>query len=92
MLAVAGFSSDQMRAYDYHDSRVCVDFGAYHALVAACSSGPLSVQLEALMREYSNTDMKPGKHAANLRLQVTTVLMAVFIVLIATQIVTGRFK
>ncbi|CAN0388564.1 unnamed protein product, partial [Laminaria digitata] len=31
--------------------------------------GPLSVQLEALIREYRNTDMKPGKHAANLRLQ-----------------------
>lgn len=28
------------------------------------------MQLEALIREYHNTDMKPGKHATNVRLEV----------------------
>eukprot|EP00752_Nemacystus_decipiens_P004086 g3739.t1 len=31
--------------------------------------GPLSVQLEALIRAYHNADMKPGKHVSNVRLQ-----------------------
>lgn len=30
------------------------------------------VQLEALVREYHNTDMKPGKHVSNVRIQVRT--------------------
>lgn len=33
-------------------------------------TGPLSVQLEALVRAYHNADMKPGKHVSNVRLQV----------------------
>lgn len=28
------------------------------------------MQLEALIRAYHNTDMKPGKHVSNVRLQV----------------------
>ncbi|CAN0317766.1 unnamed protein product, partial [Ectocarpus sp. 8 AP-2014] len=31
--------------------------------------GPLSVQLEALIRGYHNTNMKPGRHVSNVRLE-----------------------
>ncbi|CAN0250589.1 unnamed protein product [Ectocarpus sp. 12 AP-2014] len=31
--------------------------------------GPLSVQLEALIRGYHNTNMKPGRHVSNARLE-----------------------
>ncbi|CAM9795347.1 unnamed protein product, partial [Ectocarpus fasciculatus] len=31
--------------------------------------GPLFVQLEALIRGYHNTDMKPGRHVSNVRLE-----------------------
>ncbi len=29
------------------------------------------MQLEALIREYHNTDMKPGKHTTSVRLEVS---------------------
>lgn len=40
------------------------------AVLAVQNKGPLLMHLEALMREYQNTDMRPGKHVCNARIQV----------------------